>query len=100
MDTRTRQAVHRRVGQLELSRWISANGFGTLFILKFFVFFPKPFNTTGRINQFLFACKKRMALGTNFHADVLFRRTHLNGVAAGTLYGRLFIFGMYVSFHY
>jgi hypothetical protein len=97
---RTHQAAHRRVGQLELCRWISANGLEQLFFLKFFVLFPKPLNSTGRIHEFLFAREKRMALGTNFHADVLFGRSHLDGVAAGALDGRLLIFGMYVSFHY
>jgi hypothetical protein len=38
--------------------------------LEFFVFFAEPFNAAGRVNQLLLACKKRVALGTNFHSDV------------------------------
>jgi hypothetical protein len=79
-----------------LSRYISANGFEYLFVLEFFVLFPKPLNTTRRINQLLLSGKKGMALGTNFYADVLFCRTYLDDVAAGTLDGRWLVFGMYV----
>jgi hypothetical protein len=51
-----------------------------LLILKFFVFFSETLDTAGRIHQLLFAGKKRVALGTNFHANVFFRRSHLNNV--------------------
>jgi hypothetical protein len=72
----------------------------TLLILKFFVFFPEPLDTAGRIDQFLFAGKKRVAFGTDFHAYVFFRRTNLDGVAAGTLDGCFEIIRMDVGFHW
>jgi hypothetical protein len=70
-----------------------------LLILKFFVFFSEPLDTAGRIHQLLFAGKKRVAFGTNFHADVFFRRSNLNNVAAGTLDGGFGIIRMDVGFH-
>jgi hypothetical protein len=75
------------------------DGAGALLILKFFVFFSEPFDTAGRIDQFLLAGKKRVAFGANFHAYVFFRRTNLDGVAAGTLDGCFEIIRMDVGFH-
>jgi hypothetical protein len=54
--------------QSEVTGGIKLSGFRL--ILKFFVFFPKPFNTTRCVNQFLFASKKRMAFGAYFNADI------------------------------
>jgi hypothetical protein len=68
-------------------------------ILELFVFLSESLDATGRIHEFLLARKKRMAFGTNFHANVLFRGTNLYGIAAGTLNGCVFIIRMDISFH-
>jgi hypothetical protein len=70
-----------------------------LLILELLVFLSEPLDTAGGIYQLLFAGKKRVAFGANFHADILFRGSHLDRVAAGTLDGRLFIIRMDVGFH-
>jgi hypothetical protein len=70
-----------------------------LLILEFFVFFSEPLDAAGRIDQFLFTGEKWMAFGADFHADVLFGGSNLNGIAAGTLDTRVLISGMYVGFH-
>jgi hypothetical protein len=71
-----------------------------LVLLKFFVFFSKTFDAAGRIHQLLFAGKKRMAFGANFHANVLFRGSNLHRGPAGTLDGCIEIIRMDVSFHF
>jgi hypothetical protein len=71
-----------------------------LLILEFFVFFSEPLDAAGRIHQLLLAGKKRVTLGTDFHAYVLFRGTHLEGAAASTLDGRCGIIRMDVGFHF
>jgi hypothetical protein len=73
---------------------------GTLLILELFVFFSKPLDAAGRIDQLLFTGKKRVTVGANFNAYILFRRTDLDGVAAGALNGRFVIFRMNVGFHW
>jgi hypothetical protein len=70
-----------------------------LILLKLFVFFSEPLDTAGRIHQFLFPGEKRVAFGANFHADILFRRSNLYDVAAGTLDGCIEIFRMNIGFH-
>ena len=70
-----------------------------LLILKFFVFFSESLDAAGCVDQFLFTGEKRMALGADFHADVLFGGSNLNGIAAGTLDIRVLVSGMYVGFH-
>jgi hypothetical protein len=65
-------------------------------ILEFFVFFSEPLDAAGRIHQLLLAGKKRVAFGTNFHAYVFFRRSDLDGAAAGTLDGGVGIIRMNV----
>jgi hypothetical protein len=64
------------------------------------IFSFEPVNTAGRVHQLLFAGKKRMALGTDFHFDVLFGGTHLKGGTACTGRGGLGILGMDVFFHF
>jgi hypothetical protein len=71
-----------------------------LLILKLGVLFTKTVDSAGRIHQFLLSGKKRMALGTNFHANILFGGPNLYGATTGTLDGRLCVFWMNVFFHY
>jgi hypothetical protein len=71
-----------------------------LFVLELFVFFSETLDTAGRVDQLLLAGEKRMALGANFDADVLFGGSDLDGVAAGTLDGRGLIIRMDVCFHF
>ncbi len=71
-----------------------------LLILEFFVLFSEPFDAAGRIDQFLFTGKKRVAFGADLHAYVLFGRTHLDRVTAGTLDGCFVIIRMDVGFHW
>ena len=56
-------------------------------------------NASARINQLLFAGKERMALGTNFHVNILFRRRRLDHIAAGTGDGGLLVLRMQILFH-
>jgi len=67
--------------------------------LKFFIFPFESFNPACRINQFLFACKKRMAFGTNFNPDILFGGADLDLISAGAFDGRFMIFWMDIAFH-
>jgi hypothetical protein len=68
-------------------------------LLEFFVLFAEPFDATGRVDQLLFAGKKRVALGTNFHGDVFPGRTDFEfGAAMACNFGRLVI-RMNVFFH-
>jgi hypothetical protein len=78
---------------------LKEDGAEALLILKFFVFFAEPLDAAGGIHQFLLAGEKRVALGTNFHANVFFRRSSLDAAAAGTLDGGLGIFRMNIGFH-
>lgn len=55
-----------------------------LFLLKLSVFLAEPFNTAGRVDQFLFAGKKWMAIGANFHAYIGFGGPGFDDIAAGT----------------
>ena len=55
--------------------------------------------TPAGVNQLLLAGKIRMALGTNFNAQILLGRTGLEGIAANTGHGRLLILGMNALFH-
>jgi hypothetical protein len=68
-------------------------------LLELFVFFAEPFDAAGRVDQLLFAGKKRVALGTNFHGDVFPGRTDFEfGAAMACNFGRLVI-RMNVFFH-
>ena len=88
-----------RLDQPDTGRSLWEDRAEALLILKFFVFFSEPFDAAGRIDQLLLAGKKRVTFGADFHAYVLFRRTHLNRVAAGTLDGGFRIIRMDAGFH-
>jgi hypothetical protein len=68
--------------------------------LEFFVFFAEPFNAAGRVNQLLLACKKRVALGTNFHSDVFSGRTGFQNRTAVTRDRGFFVSRVNVFFHF
>jgi hypothetical protein len=72
---------------------------GFRLVLKFFIFFPKAFNTTRCVNQFLFAGEKRMAFGAYFNADIRLGRTDLNLVATRTTYTGISVIRMNAVFH-
>jgi hypothetical protein len=92
------QLVSRKFSQQsEVTGGIKLSGFRL--VLKFFIFFPETFNTTRRVNQFLFAGKKRMAFGAYFHADIGFGRTNLYLVAARTPYAGISVIRMNAVFH-
>ncbi len=60
----------------------------------------KAVNASGRIDQFLFAGEKRMALGADFYMQLLaHRRPGLETIAAGTRDCDLVIIRMYLWFH-
>jgi hypothetical protein len=67
--------------------------------LKFLVFFSKPLDTAGCVDEFLFTREKRMTFGTNFHADILACGSHLDDISAGTRNRGRLIIGMRVGFH-
>jgi hypothetical protein len=79
--------------------WPVACGLQPLF-LKFFVFFAEPFNPAGRIYQFLFSGKKRMAFGTDFHMNFGLCGANDNVVATGAFDDRFCIRRMNRRFHY
>jgi hypothetical protein len=83
--------------QSEVTGRINLSGFRL--VLKFFIFFPEPFNTTRCVNQFLFAGKKRMAFGAYFNADIGLGRTDLYLVATCTSYAGISVVRMYAVFH-
>jgi hypothetical protein len=69
------------------------------FFLKLGVFSFKSLNAASRVYQFLFAGKKRMALGADFNANILFGGTYLDDVTAGTGNGRFKIVRVNFGFH-
>ena len=71
-----------------------------LFLLKLFVFFAEAFDATGRVHQLLFAGKKRMTIGANFHADIGFGGSSLDNIAAGTFNLCCIVFWMNIWFHF
>jgi len=72
---------------------------GFFLILKFFIFFPKSFNTARGVDQFLLPGKKWMAIGTYFNTDAGFGRANLKFIATCTSYGGVFVFRMNSLFH-
>ncbi len=72
---------------------------GFRLVLKFFIFFPETFDTTRCINQFLFASKKRMAVGAYFNADIRLSRTDLYLIATRTTYACISVIRMNAVFH-
>ena len=51
-------------------------------------------NTSTGVNQLLLAGIERVALGADFHTDVLLGRTGSKGVTTGATDGGLFVLGM------
>ena len=56
-------------------------------------------HTAAGIVQLLLTGEERMALGTNFHADVLLGRAGRDHITAGTGDGGLLVIGMDALFH-
>jgi hypothetical protein len=90
-------ALRRKV-RVIIKSWNTILFFGLF--LKFLVFFTKSFNTPGRIHQFLFAGKKRMALGANFNTDVLAGRADFHDIATGAFDVGFRILRMNIRFHF
>jgi hypothetical protein len=63
------------------------------------VFSSEPFYAARGINKLLFTGKKRVAGGTNFHLDILYRRTGFDNIPAGAGYRGFFISGMNLVSH-
>jgi len=59
----------------------------------------ESFDTTGGVDQFLFAGKERMAFGADFKMDFRFRGPGFKGLAAGAPHDRVNVVRMYVCFH-
>jgi hypothetical protein len=76
----------------------SAFGLQPLF-LKFLIFFAEPFDSAGRIYQFLFSGKKRMAFGTDFDMNIGLCGSNLKIVATGAFDDRFCIRRMNRRFH-
>ena len=83
--------------QSKVAGGIKLSGFRL--VLKFFILFPKTFNTPCGVNQFLFAGKKRMAFGAYFNADIGPSRPDLYLVATRTPYARISVIWMNAVFH-
>ena len=67
--------------------------------MKFFIFFAEPFNAAGRIYQFLFSGKKRMAFGTDFHLNFWLGGSNDEIVAASAFDGGIGIGWVNRCFH-
>jgi hypothetical protein len=67
--------------------------------LEFGVFASETLDPAGRVDEFMFAGEKRVALGAYLHPDVWLCGADLNGVAAGARGGGRKIFGMPLGFH-
>jgi hypothetical protein len=60
----------------------------------------KAVNASGRVNEFLFSGKERVALGADFDVKILaHRRARLKSISARAGDGDLFIIRMYFRFH-
>jgi len=68
-------------------------------VLKLCVFFPETLDTACRIHKFLLPGEEWVALGTDFHANVLFRGSHFNGIPASAAYSCLVVLRMDLAFH-
>ena len=68
-------------------------------LLEFSVFFTEPFNSPGRVNQFLLAGEKGVAFRADLDPYVLLGRTHFNFIPTGTSDSGLVIFWMNSVFH-
>jgi hypothetical protein len=67
--------------------------------LELLVFFSESFDSASGIHQFLFAGEKGMALGTDFHRDVLSGRSGFELSPTVTGYFGLPVFRMNILFH-
>ena len=63
------------------------------------VFLAEAFDAAGSVNEFLLACKERMAGRTNFNLYVFYRRTCFYDITACAVDFGHFILGMYLGFH-
>lgn len=68
-------------------------------VVEFFIFATEPLDAAGRVDELLLAGKKRMALGTNFHADIGLGGACLEFIAAGAPNRCLVTFRMSIFFH-
>lgn len=68
--------------------------------LKLLIFFAEPFNSAGRVYQFLFSGKKRMAFGTDFDMNIGLCGSNLKIVATRTFNNSFRIRRMNRRFHY
>lgn len=70
-----------------------------LLILIFFIFLAEPLYSTGRVHEFLFARKKRMAFGADLNTNVCFGGSRFEDITASARYRRLKILWVNVLFH-
>jgi hypothetical protein len=63
------------------------------------VFFHEFIDPSRGIHKLLLSRKKRMALGTNLDPDAGLCGTGMNGIAAGTDYHAVHVFGVNFVFH-
>ena len=61
--------------------------------------FLESVNASARIDQFLFTGEEGVALGTDFNANIVLRRTRRNFVSADAFDDGFFVLGMYSVFH-
>jgi len=71
----------------------------TLLLCFFSIFFLKSFNSSSRIQKFLFSGEERMTVRADLDMDLLLRALRLEGSATGTLNHRIKNFGMNIFFH-
>ena len=64
------------------------------------ILFHEFFNAAGRVNQFLFACKEGMTVGTDLNLHFSAHRTKFNFVTTGALCFYFMIFWMDILFHF
>src|SRR4030066_1126877 len=72
-----------------------------LILLVFFfpIFFLKPLNSPGGIEEFLFAGEERMTVGTDLYVDFFFCTLCFKSGSAGTFNYRIKNFGVNLFFH-
>ena len=69
------------------------------FLLLQAEFLVELFNTSAAVYQLLLTGEERVALGTDFHSDILLGGTCLDHISAGTSDGSRLIIGMDAVFH-
>ena len=90
------------MARVHLTMWIKIRLF--LVFLVFLgqmlgIFFLEFLNSSGSVDQFLLAGKKRMACGTDFNTDLVTHRTEFKLASAGALCLNLVVFRMDFRFH-